>query len=94
MNCTNRESDTLTVTISKNVNKAITLFGKALVKDPNYALAYAGLGDAYATKYFLTKDPQWVAEATRNAGRAVQLNSQLIPVRVISSQGLPGDRPG
>ena len=58
------------------------LFDKALAKDPRYALAYAGLGSAYADKYAKTKDPQWITEATRNAGRAVDLNGDLVPVRV------------
>jgi eukaryotic-like serine/threonine-protein kinase len=66
----------------KNIDRAIDCFNKALAKDPSYALAYAGLGLAYASKYAETKNPQWMAEATRNASRAVELNGNLIPVRV------------
>ena len=40
----------------ENIDSAIQLFNKSLAKDPNYALAYAGLGTAYAAKYALTKD--------------------------------------
>jgi serine/threonine-protein kinase len=65
----------------EGTDRAIGLFSEALVRDPQYALAYAGLGDAYATKYALTKDPKWIEEATRNAGRAVELNDRLVPVR-------------
>ena len=65
----------------EGVNRAIGLFGQAIVDDPQYAQAYAGLGDAYATKYAITKDPQWIAAATQNAARAVELNDRLIPVR-------------
>ena len=65
-----------------DINHAIGLFNKAVATDPKYATAYAGLGSAYARKYFITKDPQWIADATRNAGRAVELNAQLIPVRL------------
>ena len=65
----------------EDTNRAIGLFGQAIVDDPQYAQAYAGLGDAYATKYALTKDPQWIAAATQNAARAVELNDRLIPVR-------------
>jgi serine/threonine protein kinase/Flp pilus assembly protein TadD len=65
-----------------DVDHAIGLFNKAVARDPNYASAYAGLGEAYGKKYFLTKDPQWAAEGTRNAGRAVELNADLIPVRM------------
>ena len=64
-----------------DTNRAIGLFNQAIVDDPQYAQAYAGLGDAYSTKYSLTKDPQWIALATQNAARAVQLNDRLIPVR-------------
>ncbi|HLI62063.1 MAG TPA: tetratricopeptide repeat protein [Terriglobales bacterium] len=66
----------------EDVDRAIDLFNKSVAKDPNYALAYAGLGDAYARKYVLTKDPEWIAAGTRNAGRAVELDGQLIPVRL------------
>jgi len=65
-----------------NTSRSVGLFNQAIVDDPNYAQAYAGLGDAYATKYFLTKDPQWIALATQNAARAVELNDRLIPVRM------------
>ena len=66
----------------EDIDRAIGLFDKALTKDPRYALAYAGLGSAYASKYAQTKDPGWIEEATRNAGRAVELNGSLVPVRV------------
>jgi serine/threonine protein kinase/Flp pilus assembly protein TadD len=65
-----------------DINHAIGLFNKAVERDPRYATAYAGLGAAYARKYSITKDPQWIAAATSNAGRAVELNSQLMPVRI------------
>ena len=65
-----------------DVDRTIDLFSKALTIDPNYALAYAGLGEAYAWKYALTKDPQWAAKATQSAGRAVELNDRLIPARM------------
>jgi len=64
------------------IDHAIELFNKALAKDPKYALAYAGLGHAYASKFTLTKNSQWITEATRNAARAVDLNDRLIPVRI------------
>jgi tetratricopeptide (TPR) repeat protein len=67
---------------AEDTNRAIGLFDQAIVDDPQYAQAYAGLGDAYSTKYYLTKDPQWIALATQNAARAVELNDRLIPVRV------------
>ncbi len=65
----------------QDTDRAIDLFGRAVAKDPKYALALAGLGAAYAHKYYLTKDPQWIEDATRNATRAVELNADLVPVR-------------
>ncbi len=65
-----------------DLDRVIDLFNKALAIDPNYALAYAGLGEVYAAKYSATKDPQWITKATSNAGRAVELNDKLIPVRM------------
>jgi serine/threonine protein kinase/tetratricopeptide (TPR) repeat protein len=65
-----------------DLDRALSSFNEALVKDPQYALAYAGLGSAYASKYRNTKDPQWIEYATKNANRAVELNADLVPARV------------
>jgi tetratricopeptide (TPR) repeat protein len=65
-----------------DMDRTIDLFSKAVAIDPNYALAYAGLGEAYAWKYYQTKDPQWMTKATLNAGQAVELNDRLIPTRM------------
>ncbi len=62
-----------------NVNMAIELFNKALKEDPGYALAYAGLGSAYAAKYERTRDPRWIEQATQDARHALELNGQLVP---------------
>jgi serine/threonine protein kinase/tetratricopeptide (TPR) repeat protein len=65
-----------------SIDHAIDLFTNALSQDPGYALAYAGLGTAYATKYALTKDPQWIERATWNGHHALELNDRLVPVHV------------
>ncbi|HVR23061.1 MAG TPA: tetratricopeptide repeat protein [Candidatus Polarisedimenticolia bacterium] len=65
-----------------SIDHAIDLFTNALGQDPGYALAFAGLGTAYATKYVLTKDPQWIEKATWNGHHALELNDRLIPVHV------------
>ncbi len=70
----------------ENTDRAIELFDKALEKDPLYALAYAGLGEAYSNKYQLTKDPPLVELASRNGQRAVELNDKLAPVRLTVGQ--------
>ena len=65
-----------------SLDHAIDLFTGALSKDPDYALAYAGLGSAYASKYNLTKDPQWIKKAAWNGQHALQLNNRLVPVHI------------
>ncbi len=66
----------------ENDDRAIALFNEALKADPQYALAYAGLGSAYASRYRFTKDPQSIEYAIRNANHAVELNAELLPARV------------
>jgi serine/threonine protein kinase/tetratricopeptide (TPR) repeat protein len=69
-----------------DIDSAIDLFDKALQKDSRYALAFAGLGSAYADKFGKTKDPQWADLATQNAKHAVDINGKLIPVRLTLAQ--------
>jgi serine/threonine protein kinase len=71
---------------NENMDHAIDLFNGALSKDPGYALAYAGLGSAYASKYGLTKDPQWIKRAISNGRRALELDDRLVPVHITMGQ--------
>jgi serine/threonine-protein kinase len=66
----------------ENIDLAISLFKKALESDPKYALAYAGLGEAYWRKYRVNRDMQWIEDAIGNCEKAVQLNTRLAPVYV------------
>ncbi|GAB4367401.1 MAG: hypothetical protein Kow0042_08000 [Calditrichia bacterium] len=66
----------------ENVDSAITLFEKAVNQDPTYALAHAGLGEAYLLKYKETKEIHWVDLAKRFCYRAEELDGSLAPVRV------------
>jgi eukaryotic-like serine/threonine-protein kinase len=59
----------------KNVESAIVEFNHALEQDPNYALAYAGLGEAYWHKYRMTSDAEWVANARSACERAIALRN-------------------
>ena len=63
-----------------SVDNAIDAFKKSVAEDPAYALAQAGLGNAYAIKYYLTKDSQWISEAKNSADAAVKLNPNLSTV--------------
>jgi len=54
---------------------AIELFKKALELDPNYALAYAGLGDAYAQRVFMFGFPgKWLDSAIEVSEKAISID--------------------
>jgi serine/threonine-protein kinase len=59
----------------ENVESAITVFQHALEKDPRYALAAAGLGEAYWRKYELTHDKQWAEEAQKSCAKSANLDA-------------------
>jgi serine/threonine protein kinase/Tfp pilus assembly protein PilF len=54
----------------ENIDSAVELFQRALTKDANFALAYAGLGESYWQKYELTHDPQWTIKAQEACKRS------------------------
>jgi tetratricopeptide (TPR) repeat protein len=59
-----------------NVDAAVGLFKRALTEDPRYALAYAGLGQAYWRKYELTHDRIWVEQARSSCDQAITKSSR------------------
>jgi len=65
-----------------DMDQAIELFQKAIALDRKYALAYAGLGEAYWRNYRDTQDTQWVPPAEKSCQIALSLNNQLAPVYV------------
>jgi serine/threonine protein kinase/tetratricopeptide (TPR) repeat protein len=78
--------------VPEKVENAITLFGRALEKDPNYAAATAGLGEAYWRKFQLTHDHQWSDATVSTCQKASQLGPNLAAAhsclgRAFSSQG-------
>lgn len=64
-----------------NLENAIALFKNAITEDPNYALAYAALGEAYWRKYEMSSTVVNVDSAKFYLGRAIDINSQLLPVK-------------
>ena len=64
------------------IDAAIQLFEQARQADPSYALAYAGLGEAYLRKYTFTKDRRWMDEAQTNCTLAIEQNDDLAAVYV------------
>jgi serine/threonine protein kinase/tetratricopeptide (TPR) repeat protein len=61
----------------ESVDSAIAVFSHALERDPSYALAYAGLGQAYWHKYEETHDQTWVGRASQACQHAVELGREL-----------------
>ena len=58
----------------ESLDTAITVFTHALELDPNYALAHAGLGEAYWRKYLATRDVKWADTARQTCERALGLD--------------------
>jgi tetratricopeptide (TPR) repeat protein/tRNA A-37 threonylcarbamoyl transferase component Bud32 len=61
----------------ENLESAITAFRHALETDPKYALAYAGLGEAYLDKYEQDRQQKWMEQALQNCQQAVSFASEL-----------------
>jgi DNA-binding winged helix-turn-helix (wHTH) protein/TolB-like protein/Tfp pilus assembly protein PilF len=61
------------------LRESINYFKRALDLDPTYALAYAGLADAYALLVWQGEFPQahWIPQATAAATRALDLDDTL-----------------
>ncbi|MGI8742677.1 MAG: protein kinase domain-containing protein [Bryobacteraceae bacterium] len=64
----------------EDADHAVEEFNRALAIDPSFALAYAGLGEAYWRKYVLTKDRIWIEKAWPQCERALKFNEALAPV--------------
>ncbi len=68
--------------VAQNIDTAISLFNLALGQDRRYALAEAGLGEAYWRKYEQTKETQWAEQAKKSSAAAIGLNDKLAQVYV------------
>jgi TolB-like protein/Tfp pilus assembly protein PilF len=62
-----------------NLPRAIEFYNQAIARDPNYALAYAGLGETYILlPYYTGADPKGVRPKARAAAlKALELNPNL-----------------
>jgi tetratricopeptide (TPR) repeat protein/TolB-like protein len=54
----------------ENISSAIDLFLRALDRDPNYALASAGLGQSYWMRFESTHESRWIEKAEEACRRA------------------------
>jgi len=61
----------------ENLDSAIQVFQRALSLDKTYALAYAGLGEAYWQKYRLNRQPEWLNMSRNSCQMANQIEAQL-----------------
>jgi serine/threonine protein kinase/Tfp pilus assembly protein PilF len=63
----------------KDIEVAIELYQKALQIDPHYALAYAGLADAYVYKYeaYYDRSISVIDEAERTSQKALSVDPEL-----------------
>jgi len=66
----------------ENIENAVNVFQRALQLDPNYALAQAGLGEAYWKKYESRRDRQWVEPARQACERALSLDPKLAAAHI------------
>ena len=62
---------------SQRLERAIGLFNRALEQDPRYALAHAGLGEAYWRLYLNERRPDLVPLAEQHCERALALDDLL-----------------
>ncbi len=63
---------------AENVDSAIEVFQRALERDPNYTLAYAGLGESYWHKYEATHAAEWMTRALEACQKAAALGEGAI----------------
>ena len=60
-----------------NLDQAIASLSSSLSTDPQFALGYAALAEAYRLKYQLDKNPKWTELALEDGTKATNLNSTL-----------------
>jgi eukaryotic-like serine/threonine-protein kinase len=60
-----------------NLDQAISALNGAVAADPEFALGFASLGEAYRLKNQVDPNPKWIEEARSNLDRAVHLNDRL-----------------
>ena len=65
-----------------NLDLAIQALNGAVQTDPQFALGYAELGEAYRLKYVVDQNSKWADEVSANCQRATQLDDRLPSVYV------------
>ena len=67
--------------VKDNLDRSITLFQGALQKDPGFARAYAGLGEAFWRKFEATRQQDWATQARDAITEALRLDPTDTSVR-------------
>jgi eukaryotic-like serine/threonine-protein kinase len=65
-----------------NLDDAIAALQQATQTDPNFALGYAAMGEAYRLKYQVSKDQRWLAEGEAEAQKAAEIDNSIPAVYV------------
>jgi serine/threonine protein kinase/tetratricopeptide (TPR) repeat protein len=68
--------------VKENIDYAIQMFEEALSLDKSFALAYAGLGEAYWQKYQITYDSAWIDAAITASDHALVLDANQAQVHI------------
>jgi tetratricopeptide (TPR) repeat protein/TolB-like protein len=68
--------------VQENVDRSIRLFKAALQRDPRFARAHAGLGQAYWRKYEGSRDESWSIHARDEINEALRLDPNDMGVRM------------
>jgi serine/threonine-protein kinase len=67
--------------VPDNLDRSIRLFQSAIERDPRFARAHAGLGEAYWRKYQSTRDAKWATQARDAINEALRLKPDDVGVR-------------
>jgi eukaryotic-like serine/threonine-protein kinase len=69
-----------------NPDLAVAALNSAVAKDPNFALGYATLGEAYRLKFMMDHHPGWIDPSFANCQKALQIDDRLPAVHVTLGQ--------
>jgi tetratricopeptide (TPR) repeat protein len=67
--------------IKDSLDRSIGLFQSAIARDPRFARAHAGLGEAYWRRYQQSRDPTWATQARDALTEALRLKPDDVGVR-------------
>jgi tetratricopeptide (TPR) repeat protein len=68
--------------VADNLDRSIKLFQSAISRDPRFAGAHGGLGEAYWRKYQATRDETWSVKARDAITDALRLDPNAVQVRL------------